>query len=172
MKEFWKKFDEVELTHSSVHHLMAMHDLIKHRGYVRGVDIAKHLGISRSSVSITMRKLVNRGYVTEDENKFYLLSEKGSALIDSVLYKRNIIKIFFEQALHLDATRAEEEACKIEHLLERETGERLMTFLGFYLSGQEGAKAFRKQFNNFRFECNQIENCDVCDKECYFAPKA
>jgi len=169
MKEVWKKYDEVELTHSSVHHLMAMHDLLERNGYVRGVDIAKHLDISRSSVSITLRKLVNRGYVLEDENKFYQLSEKGKALIDGVLYKRKIIKIFFEHALQLSPKIAEEEACKIEHLLEEETGERLMTFMGFFLSSQKIPKNFRDAFKSFRFECKQVENCDLCDQKCYFA---
>ena len=116
MKELWKKFDEVEMTHSSVHHLMAIYELLKKNGYVRGVDVAKYLDISRSSVSITMKKLISRGYVVEDENKFYKFTSQGEELINSVLSKRHIIKMFFEEVLGLSEELAEEEACKIEHL--------------------------------------------------------
>ena len=164
----WKKFDEVELTHSSVHHLMAMHELLKKNGYVRGVDIAKHLKISRSSVSITLRKLITRGYVIEDANKFYLFTEHGEEIINSVLSKRNIIRIFFEKALHLNPELAEIEACKIEHLLGESTAQKLMSFMGFYLSEQERVKEFRREYETFRFECQDTQSCDICEADCYF----
>ncbi len=168
MKEMWKKFDEVELTHSSVHHLMAMHELLKKNGYVRGVDISKYLKISRSSVSITLRKLIARGYVVEDENKFYLFTEHGEEIINSVLSKRNIIRIFFEKALHLSPELAEAEACKIEHLLGENTGQKLMSFMGFYLSEREQVKDFQREYETFRYECQDTQNCDICEANCYF----
>ena len=164
----WKKFDEVELTHSSVHHLMAMHELLKKNGYVRGVDIAKYLKISRSSVSITLRKLIARGYVEEDENKFYLFTKHGEAIINSVLSKRKIIRIFFEKALHLDAETAETEACKIEHLLGENTGQKLMSFMGFYLSDLKNVKDFQREYETFRYTCQDTQNCDICEANCYF----
>ncbi|MBD3223566.1 MAG: winged helix DNA-binding protein [Caldithrix sp.] len=169
MKEVWRKFDEVELTHSSVHHLMAMHELLKSHGYVRGIDIANYLDISRSSVSITMKKLLNKGYITEDENKFYRFTEHGEELINSVLSKRRIIRTFFHKALNLPETLAESEACKIEHLLEEETGQRLMSFMGFFLSEGRAAREFRNQFQSFTYHCNQFDECEVCELECYFA---
>ena len=168
MKELWKKFDEVEMTHSSVHHLMAMYELLKRQGYVRGVDIAKYLEISRSSVSITLRKLISRGYVSEDQNKFYSFTKHGEDLINSVLSKRKIIRLFFENVLLLDPGTAEAEACKIEHLLGEETGQKLMGFMGFYLSERKVVKNFHKLYKDFRFECNDTENCDVCEADCYY----
>ncbi len=169
MKELWKKFDEIELTHSSVHHLMAMHELLKKNGYVRGVDIARYLDISRSSVSITLRKLINRGYVLEDENKFYHLTDQGKKLINGILAKRKIIKIFFENVLKLPEDLAEAEACKIEHLLEEETGQRLMTFMGYYLSDSNTAKKFHQEYRRFIYDCNATESCEICELDCYFA---
>ena len=171
MKDLWKKYDEVELTHSSVHHLMAMHELLKKNGYVRGVDISKYLEISRSSVSITLRKLITKGYVLEDENKFYQFTERGDDLIHGVLSKRNIIRIFFEKALLLDPATAEAEACKIEHLLGENTGQKFMSFMGFYLSGRKTVQDFQDQYQSFRYECNDTENCDICEAECYFQNK-
>ncbi len=169
MKELWKKFDEVELTHSSIHHLMAMHFLYGKYGYIRGVDIAGYLNISRSSVSITMKKLITKGYVFEDENKFFHFSDKGKILIDSVLNKRKIIQIFFNKVLKLDENRAEEEACKIEHLLSKETGEKLLTFVGYYLSDSKNAKNFRKELEAFSVVCDNTEDCTICENKCYFS---
>lgn len=168
-KTTWKKFDEVELTHSSVHHLMAMHDLLNRYGYVRGVDIAKYLKISRSSVSITIHKLIKKGYILEDENKFYHFTEKGKELINNVLSKRRIIQLFFEKVLNLAPDVADAEACKVEHLLEEATGQKLMSFLGFYLSNAQEAQNFRQAFQNFVYDCNQVESCEICEMDCYFA---
>jgi len=169
MKELWKKFDEVELTHSSIHHLMAMHFLFSKYGYIRGVDIAGYLNISRSSVSITMKKLIAKGYVFEDENKLFHFNEKGKILIDSVLNKRKIIQIFFHKVLKLNEAQAEAEACKIEHLLSKETGEKLLTFVGYYLSDDENAKSFRKELENFTAICEKTEDCAICKNQCYFS---
>jgi DtxR family Mn-dependent transcriptional regulator len=169
MKELWKKFDEVELTHSSVHHLMAMHELLKKNGYVRGVDIANHLSISRSSVSITLKKIKSKGYILEDENKFFHLTDDGQALINSVLSKRRIIQLFFKSVLNLPDRIAEAEACKVEHLLEEETGHKLMSFMGFYMSNSEIAADFRMNFKNFTYKCEEIENCEICELDCYVA---
>ncbi|MCD6375201.1 MAG: metal-dependent transcriptional regulator [Caldisericaceae bacterium] len=171
LKDTWKKFDEIELTHSSVHHLLAMHELLAKNGYVRGVDIAKYLGISRSSVSITIHKLVKKGYIREDENKFYHFTDKGRELINNVLSKRRIIRLFFEKVLNLSEKMAEEEACKVEHLLEEETGQRLMNFVGFFLSNQGEANEFRKAFDRFIFDCAAVESCEFCELDCCFAGK-
>lgn len=169
MKEVWKKFDEVELTHSSVHHLMAMHALLKKNGYVRGVDIAGYLNISRSSVSITLKKLISKGYVYEDENKFFHFAEHGKELINSVLSKRRIIRLFFESVLNLTPELAESEACKVEHLLGEETGQKLMSFMGFYLSRNKAALNFRKEIKEYTHQCNATDSCEICEVECYFA---
>ena len=169
MKELWKKYDEVELTHSSVHHLMAMHELLKKHGYVRGVDVANQLNISRSSVSITLKKLKSKGYISEDENRFFQFTEHGQELINSVLSKRRIIQSFFRNVLNLSAALAEAEACKIEHLLDEQTGQKLMSFMGFFMSGEIEAEAFRNKFKEFTFRCQKTENCNICELNCYMA---
>ncbi len=169
MKEVWKKFDEVKLTHSSVHHLMAMQELLQKNGYVRGVDIANHLNISRSSVSITLRKLIAKGYIHEDENKFFHFNEMGKELINGVLSKRRIIRMFFVNVLNLNEELAEVEACKIEHLLEEDTGHKLLSFMGFFLSNQKAAKNFRKNFLDFIPKCDEVDDCSICTIDCYLA---
>ena len=80
MNEVWKKFEENGLTHSSVHHVMAIHELLKDKGYARGIDVANYLDISRSSVSVTLHKLLAKGYIVEDNNKFFQLTDEGKEL--------------------------------------------------------------------------------------------
>jgi len=82
MKDIWKKFEQTELTHSSIHHLLAINSLSKENGYSRSVDVANHLNISRASVSITVTKLRDKGFISEDKNRFLNLSKKGKDLVN------------------------------------------------------------------------------------------
>ncbi len=148
MKEVWKKFEENGLTHSSTHHLMAVYELLKKNGYARGIDVANYLDISRSSVSVTLHKLLAKGYIVEDDNKFYQLTSEGKELANDVLNIRGIVKSFFTDVLGLSEDLAEEDACKIEHLLSHETGEKLSKFLDFFLSADTVSKEFRIKFKN------------------------
>jgi len=171
MKDLWKKFEEDGLTHSSIHHLMAIFHLLKENGYARGVDIAKHLQISRSSVSITISKLISKGFVEEDQNKFYHFTAKGEKLINAVLSKRRILRMFFRDVLGLSEDIAEEDACKIEHLLSQATGEKLMNFIGFFLSEEPVALNFRDHYKKFIYQCDDFEDCKICEMKCYLAGK-
>jgi len=145
IKDVWKKFDETELRHSSVHHLLAVDTLLTEQGYVRATDVANYLQLSRASVSITLKKLRDKGYIVEDQNKFLNLSEKGRELTTAVLSKR-------------------------EHLLTDVTSARLLTFIGLYLSDNPQAVNFRKEFARYVHQCDE-QSCTVCTNVCYFAGK-
>jgi DtxR family Mn-dependent transcriptional regulator len=143
MSDVWKKFDEAELSHSGVHHLMAVHELHKEHGYARGIDIARHLNITRGSVSVTLSKLRAKGYLNEDKNKFFRLTSLGVNVVNSVLDRRRTIERFFREVLLVNDDLAIEDACKIEHLLSLETTGKLLSFTELVLSGEPSSVAFR-----------------------------
>lgn len=93
-------------------------------GYVRGVDIAKHLGFSPSSVSRALLKLHEGGYVDYDENGMVLLTAQGQELSVSVYSRHNFFKnmLMFAGA---DEKTASDEACRIEHDISDDTFEKL-----------------------------------------------
>jgi DtxR family Mn-dependent transcriptional regulator len=167
MKDVWKKYDETELTHSSVHHLLAVNTLIRENGYARSVDIANHLNISRASVSITVNKLKDKGFIAEDKNRFLHLSQRGNNIVNSVLSKRRIIELFFTKFLDLPQEEAEINACKIEHLLSEPAGKKLISLLGYFLSNHIEANRFRQGFKDFNYICSSTDDCQVCQLDCY-----
>lgn len=169
MTQLWKRFSTTELSHSSIHHLLAIHDLIKENGYARSIDIAKYLEITRGSVSKTLHKIKDKGFIVEDSNKFYRLAEKGLGLVNSVLSKRRIAENFFTNILQVPEEIAEADGCKIEHLLSQETGEKLFSFIGYFLSDTPEAKAFRKGYQNYSVKCDSFTDCKTCEVECFFA---
>lgn len=157
MNEVWKNFERHEPSHSTAHHLMAIHTLIEKNGYARGVDVAKHLNITRGSVSLTLAKLKEKNYVEEDANKFYRLTARGEEIVRSILQKRFAVRDFLRNVLQLPDAVAESDACKIEHLLSDEAGREMQWFLEFCLSDTPAALQFRQAYRHFR-ERRLLEN--------------
>ncbi|MBD3274578.1 MAG: hypothetical protein GF372_04670 [Candidatus Marinimicrobia bacterium] len=164
----WKEYDAVELTHSTAHYLMAITELHKTQGYARAVDIANYLELTRGSVSTALSKLEDKNLITADSNKFYQLTKSGEKAVNNVLSKRRIIIRFLTEILQMDMEEAEIDACKIEHLLSHKAGERMMSFLGFYLSDTESAEQFRKEFQQFMYTCEAASDCHICENRCFF----
>lgn len=119
--DVWKEYSENEITHSAAHHLLAIMELTKKRGYARVTDVAKFLEITTGSASTNLKGLKQKGYVTEDENRFVQLSTEGQKIAEAILQRRQILEDFFMYVLGVDAMTAEIDACKTEHLLSMET---------------------------------------------------
>lgn len=165
--EIWKFFDRNVVTHSAAHHLMTISELLENKGYARVTDVARRLEITRGSASITLKALKQRGYVQEDENKFLRLSQEGERLSHSIQSKRMILIKFMRDVLEVEAEQAEIDACKIEHLISTETGEKLLRFLKYLFSNDPGAKAFLDAYRSFENSCQgATDECEVCDTEC------
>ncbi|MFQ5709104.1 MAG: metal-dependent transcriptional regulator [bacterium] len=165
--EIWKAFERNIVTHSAAHHIMTISHLIDGKGYARVTDVAKSLGISRSSASITLKTLKEKGYVEEDENKFLRLSEKGEKLSYSIQSNRLILIKFLQDVLAVDADQAEIDACKMEHLLSQEAGEKLLHFMKFLFSNDLRASAFLEAYANYDCVCQGVtEECGICETDC------
>ena len=165
--EVWKAFEQNVITHSAAHHLMTIYDLLEKNGYARVTDVARHLEITRGSASITLKALKEKGLVNEDENKFLKLSAEGERISHSIQSIRKIFQKFLIDVLRVDPDQAEIDACKIEHLLSRETGERLLNFMSYLASEKREVKSFLHNFRHYESltHCNP-EECNVCDDEC------
>jgi DtxR family transcriptional regulator, Mn-dependent transcriptional regulator len=127
--DVWKEFGENEITHSAAHHLLAILELTKKRGYSRVTDIAKFLEITTGSASTNLKSLKQKGLVIEDENKFLILSESGKALAEAILNRRTILEKFFMEVLGVTEAQSSIDACKTEHLLSAETTEKMAKML-------------------------------------------
>lgn len=83
------------------------------------------LGITPGSCSISLKKILKKGLITEDENKFLQLSQDGKNIVEKTKHTRGILIDFFTKNLGIDPEEAEINACKIEHLISDEIVEKL-----------------------------------------------
>ena len=105
-------------------YLEAVLVLQKEKGMVRSVDIARHMGFSKPSISHAVGVLKNGGFLTVDEDGYLHLTEDGREVAEKI-YERH--QFFTEQlvAVGVDRETAERDACRIEHAISEETFQKL-----------------------------------------------
>ena len=87
----------------------------KHAG-VHAIDVAGELGYAKSSVSRAMGLLQQKGFITVNENDEIHLTAEGMKKA-SEIYERH--RVITELLMRMGADRelAEENACRIEHVI-------------------------------------------------------
>ena len=96
----------------------------KEKGMVRSVDLARHMGYSKPSISHAVAVLRNGGFLTMDENGFLHLTDIGHEVAEKI-YERHR---FFTQWLidaGIDPKTAEEDACQMEHSISQKSFEQI-----------------------------------------------
>ena len=98
--------------------------LPKKKVMVRSVDLARHMGFSKPSISHAVGVLKNGGFLTVDEDGYFHLTEDGREVAEKI-YERH--QFFTEQlvAVGVDRETAERDACRIEHAISEEAFQKL-----------------------------------------------
>lgn len=96
--------------------------LCKQSGAARSVDIAAHLGVTKPSVSVAMKKLRENGYILMGDDNRITLTEAGEAIARRV-FERHDLLCRMLMRLGVSEATARQDACKIEHDLSDETFE-------------------------------------------------
>ncbi len=96
--------------------------LQEEKGYVRSVDIAAHLNVTKPSVSFAMKRLRENGYISMDEENLITLTEQGEAIARRIYQRHQVLTSFLTQ-IGVDPATAREDACKIEHDISEKTFE-------------------------------------------------
>lgn len=101
-------------------YLEAMLMMKEKHGFIRSIDVAGVLGVTKPSVSYATKRLKEGGYILMDEEGLITLTEEGMKIAAGV-YERHKLLTDFLTALGVDPKTAREDACKIEHDISEET---------------------------------------------------
>ncbi len=115
---------------SSEDYLKTILILSKRLPVVRSVDIANELGYKKSSISIAMSKLLDRGYITITYSGFISLTEEGKSLAEKI-NERHTLFTDFLVSLGVAHDIAEKDACRLEHAISDES---FVAFKRFWLN--------------------------------------
>jgi len=120
---------ESDITPALENYLEAIYILQKVRERVKVNDIAKYLDVKMPSVTYNMKKLEEHGLIHHRKRSHVELTPAGERIARSVHRKHEEFFRFFHDILGVPREIADEDACKIEHVLHTETMNRLTRFL-------------------------------------------
>ena len=105
---------------SAEDYLEAMLMLKEERGYIRSIDVAGKLGVTKPSVSYATKRLRENGYISFDPAGMIVLEPKGLEIAQRMLERHRLLTELLI-GLGVSPETARDDACKIEHDLSVET---------------------------------------------------
>lgn len=90
--------------------------LSKQQDFVRSIDVAKEMELSKPSVSRAVNLLKDNGYLDVATHGHIVLTEKGVVHAERV-YERHRLLTQFLIALGVDEKTADDDACRVEHVI-------------------------------------------------------
>ena len=99
------------------------------QGMVRSVDIARALNFSKPSVSRAVGILRENGYITVELNGEIELTPKGQEKADGIYERHRLLTEFLQRVSGVSAEIAEEDACRMEHIISEDTFQGIKRFM-------------------------------------------
>ena len=112
----------MHINESAENYLETILMLSKRLPVVRSVDIATELGFKKSSVSIAMKNLREKEHIIVQDSGFIYLTDSGRAIAEEIFERHELLTSWLT-ALGVSPETASEDACKIEHVISRESFE-------------------------------------------------
>ena len=88
--------------------------------HVRSIDVVNEMNFSKPSVSVAMKNLRENGYIRMDENGYITLTDAGRVIAEKI-YERHTLLSSWLIRLGVDEKTAQEDACRIEHVISAES---------------------------------------------------
>ena len=114
----------MKLHSSGEDYLEAVLMLQQKHGMVRSIDLARHMGYSKPSISHAVGVLRDGGFLTVDPGGFLLLTDIGREVAEKIYERLQ----FFTQWLigaGIDPETAEQDACRMEHGISQKSFEQI-----------------------------------------------
>ena len=118
----------MHINESAENYLETILRLSKKLPVVRSVDIANELGFKKSSVSIAMKNLREKEHITVTDAGFIYLTDSCKEIAD-MIYERHEFLSSWLTKLGVPEEIASEDACKLEHVLSKESFEAIKKFV-------------------------------------------
>lgn len=110
------------INESAENYLETILILSKLKPVVRSVDVAEELGFKKSSVSVAMKNLREKEHIYVTKEGFIYLTESGKKIAE-MIYERHELLSSYLVCLGVDKKIASEDACRIEHVISKESFE-------------------------------------------------
>jgi DtxR family Mn-dependent transcriptional regulator len=155
-----------DLTESSQTYLEVILDLEDTQKVARAKDIADRLNIQRGSVTGALKSLEEKGLIHYQPYSFITLTDTGRKIAEEVAHRHRVLKDFLLNVLQIDEETAETTACRMEHVIDRKTVERLVCFIEYIHTCPRAGEEWLDSFIRFcKSDQNKKRECAACIRE-------
>ena len=137
-------------------YLEVLDTIINDKGYAQVKDVSRILGLGPSSVTEMFQKLHKAGYINYEKYSAATLTKKGKNIALKTKKKHKTLKKFL-LILGVDEKIADMDACKIEHIVNPQTMDRLTKFVEF-VHMKEDTPRWLDHFNYY-YETGKYVEC-------------
>ena len=130
-------------------YLEAVGDLVQAKGSARVRDIAARTGVSMPTVTTSLRQLAKAGLVHYDPYELVTLTDRGQELSQGIRGRHDALADFLESVLGMDGATAQENACRMEHVVDDSVLERLGMLVEFFNRHKAGEQEWLTRFQSF-----------------------
>lgn len=117
------------ITNSMEDYLESIYLIHKSGSPVRTKELANKLNVKLPSVTEAIQKLAKKKMINYKKYGNIIITKKGKLAAKKIYKKHEILYRFFVDVLGINKSIAEEEACKIEHVMSKNTMDKLKEFL-------------------------------------------
>lgn len=117
------------LSQSLEDYLEALYLLSQSKQTVRVKDLVLRMGVRSSSVIGAINRLQALNLVQYEHHSHVALTETGEEQAKRVYRRHLLLTTFLQDILHVSPETADDDACKIEHLISSETLQRIEAYL-------------------------------------------
>lgn len=128
-------------------YLEVIYNSLKYNEVVKAVDIARYLSVSRASVTEALNRLAEKGLIDYERYQTIKITDMGIKIAEDVVKRHSSLSSFFEIVLGADRKEADENACRIEHIISAELLDRMGLFLKFVAQNPSLVKEFEKFYS-------------------------
>lgn len=107
----------MNLTESMEMYLETIYLLERDHGHAHVAEIARELNITKPSVTKAMNHLKDEGFIDKQAYGHINLTEEGLKVSRKVFRKHSMITDFLEKSLGLSPADADDNACRMEHVI-------------------------------------------------------
>ncbi|MDG6218251.1 MAG: iron dependent repressor, metal binding and dimerization domain protein, partial [Candidatus Thermoplasmatota archaeon] len=160
-----KQLGDCVPTERTEDYLEALIYIIEEKGFAKVKDVSEYLSISPSSVTEMFQKLKETGFINYEKYRGVTLTKKGLNVANKTKKRHETLREFL-CILGVPESIANEDACRIEHVINPETMKRLTKFVSFVKDFKERPH-WLNHFNHYyktgkHFEYDGLEKENFC----------
>ena len=110
-------------------YLEVIYDIEQNNEVIRSVDIANELGYSKPSINRAINKLKQDGFIAQEPYGHITMTQKGREIAKTIKNRHIYLTDYLMLSLGLSKETAEADACRIEHVVSKETMEAVTKYV-------------------------------------------